>query len=56
MSLYRALPSVDACLKTLETLFPSVPHAVLTTHCRTVIDEMRAAIREETEEKIARGE
>ena len=46
MSLYRALPSVDACLKALETLFPSVPHAVLTAHCRTVIDEMRAAIRE----------
>ncbi|WP_446424257.1 L-seryl-tRNA(Sec) selenium transferase [Mailhella sp.] len=46
MSLYRALPSVDACLKALKTLFPSVPHAVLTEHCRTVIDEMRAAIRE----------
>ncbi|MBR5883048.1 MAG: hypothetical protein IKY97_06190, partial [Mailhella sp.] len=28
MSLYRALPSVDACLKALETLFPAVPHAV----------------------------
>ena len=46
MSLYRALPSVDACLKALEPLFPAVPHAVLTAHVRREIDELRSGIRE----------
>ena len=46
MSLYRALPSVDACLKALETLFPAVPHAVLAAHVRRELDELRAGIRE----------
>ena len=46
MPLYRALPSVDACLKALETLFPSVPHAVLTAHVRRELDELRSGIRE----------
>ena len=46
MSLYRALPSVDACLKALEALFPAVPHAVLTAHVRRELDELRSGIRE----------
>ncbi len=46
MSLYRALPSVDACLKALETLFPAVPHAVLAAHVRRELDSLRAGIRE----------
>ena len=46
MSLYRALPSVDACLKALETLFPAVPHAVLAAHVRRELDDLRAGIRE----------
>ncbi len=46
MSLYRALPSVDACLKALETLFPAVPHAVLAAHVRRQLDSLRAGIRE----------
>ena len=46
MSLYRALPSVDACLKALETLFPAVPRAVLAAHVRRELDELRAGIRE----------
>lgn len=46
MSLYRALPSVDACLKALETLFPAVPHAVLAAHVRRELDGLRAGIRE----------
>jgi len=46
MPLYRALPSVDACLKALETLFPSVPHAVLAAHVRRELDELRSGIRE----------
>jgi len=46
MSLYRALPSVDSCLKALEALFPAVPHAVLTAHVRRELDELRSGIRE----------
>ncbi|MBQ4077171.1 MAG: L-seryl-tRNA(Sec) selenium transferase [Mailhella sp.] len=46
MSLYRALPSVDACLKALETLFPAVPHAVLAAHVRRGLDDLRSGIRE----------
>ncbi|MBQ5728220.1 MAG: L-seryl-tRNA(Sec) selenium transferase, partial [Mailhella sp.] len=46
MSLFRALPSVDACLKALETLFPAVPHAVLAAHVRRELDSLRAGIRE----------
>ena len=46
MSLYRALPSVDACLKALEALFPAVPHGVLTAHVRRELDGLRAGIRE----------
>ena len=46
MYLYRAIPSVDACLKALGPLFPAVPHAVLAQHCRAVLDEIRLDIRE----------
>ena len=46
MSLFRALPSVDACLKALETLFPAVPRAVLAAHVRRELDDLRAGIRE----------
>ena len=46
MSLYRALPSVDACLKALEALFPAVPHSVLAEHVRHELDDLRAGIRE----------
>ena len=46
MSLYRALPSVDACLKALEALFPAVPHGVLAAHVRRELDDLRAGIRE----------
>lgn len=56
MSLYRALPSVDVCLKALEPLFPAVPHAVLTEHCRALLDELRRDIREgrvTSEEQLA---
>ena len=46
MSLYRALPSVDACLKALEALFPAVSHSVLADHVRRELDDLRAGIRE----------
>ena len=46
MSLFRALPSVDACLKALETLFPAVPRAVLAGHVRNELDSLRTGIRE----------
>ncbi len=45
-SLFRALPSAEACLKALETPFPSVPRSILLGHVRAVLDEIRADIRE----------
>ena len=45
-SLFRALPSAEACLKALETPFPSVPRSILLGHVRAVLDEVRADIRE----------
>lgn len=44
-SLFRSLPSVDACLHTLEEVFPSVPHAVLRESCRAVLEDFRELIR-----------
>lgn len=44
-SLFRWLPSVDACLRQLEELFPSTPHSVLLDSCRAVLDELRDEIR-----------
>lgn len=44
-SLFRALPSVDACLRWLEESFPSTPHSVLLESCRLVLDELREDVR-----------
>lgn len=45
MSLFRSLPSVDACLRWLEEALPSTPHSVLLESCRHVLDELREEIR-----------
>lgn len=44
-SLFRSLPSVDACLHWLEDSFSSTPHSVLLESCRAVLDELREEIR-----------
>ena len=44
-SLFRLLPSVDACLHQLEAVFPDTAHAVLLESCRAVLDELRDDIR-----------
>ena len=44
-SLFRSLPSVDACLHRMEETFPSASHAVLLESCRAVLDELRDDIR-----------
>ena len=44
-SLFRSLPSVDACLHWLEESFSSTPHSVLLESCRAVLDELRREIR-----------
>ncbi|WP_294447301.1 L-seryl-tRNA(Sec) selenium transferase [uncultured Mailhella sp.] len=44
-SLFRSLPSVDACLRWLEEDFAATPHSVLLESCRAVLDELREDIR-----------
>lgn len=44
-SLFRSLPSVDACLRALEERFPSTAHAVLRESCRAVLETLREDIR-----------
>ena len=44
-SLFRSLPSVDACLRWLEESFPSTPHSVLLECSRALLDELREDIR-----------
>ena len=44
-SLFRSLPSVDACLRWLEEALPSAPHSVLLESCRLVLDQLREEIR-----------
>lgn len=55
-SLFRSLPSVDACLRSLEELFPATPHMVLLQSCRAMLEELRNDIRTgraTTEEEIS---
>ena len=44
-SLFRSLPSVDACLHSLETAFPDTPHLVLLESSRAVLEELRGDLR-----------
>ena len=44
-SLFRSLPSVDACLHRLEELFAATPHSVLLESSRAVLEELRNDIR-----------
>lgn len=45
-ALFRALPSVDACLALLKPRFPNAAHEVLLAACREVQDALRAEVRE----------